>query len=43
MKKIHIYIFVETLKWFLVSVMVLTSVLFMVKSLVLVDALIAEA
>lgn len=37
MKKIHIYIFVETLKWFLVSVMVLTSVLFMVKSLVLVD------
>jgi len=37
MKKIHIYIFVEALKWFLVSVMVLTSVLFMVKSLALVD------
>jgi len=37
MKKIHIYIFVEVLKWFLVSVMVLTSVLLMVKSLVLFD------
>ncbi|MGV7222459.1 MAG: LptF/LptG family permease [Nitrospinales bacterium] len=37
MKKIHKYIFNEVMKWFLLSIFILTGILFIVKSLIIID------